>query len=477
MNLSELTQSKFRNTELEYQLFAFLLRKSPKLTTRIQENWFSILPIRSMVSILKKNRVILTEEMLLQEVKRLPSITKDDEDIYRAILKKVSDIPLSHLTEKGAALLAKQLYELSQGVEIITGIKDILSSLKSFDLSKAKQTLRALGQDSIPFGDDLSGDWVETFDERLDIVDERAKRLAEGRTDLIIPTGITRYDRWIGGLLKSEGEFGVILGKSGLGKTALLINFAIYAYEMGFNVMIASGEMSRNEIQFRVDSHMAGIPGINFRTGNLTLEERRRWKRTIKDYRSEHDNFLETVVFPRHFTMELVEAEALRIQDKHERQIDLMVLDYLNLLEPVRLKNSRDDWKSQADAVWDFKGFIKSFNGGIAGWTAGQITDTGMEKEILDLSDTKYARAIGETAPIVVGIVQTFEDELEKRIQFQPIKMRNAKRGSKIVYLHPNMDLMRMADMGRPRRNLHDEDDDVAERKKPDTKNVKRGKF
>lgn len=88
------------------------------------------------------------------------------------------------------------------------------------------------------------------------------------------------------------------------------------------------------------------------------------------------------------------------------------------------------------------------------------------QKRILDIGDTKYAKAIGEVAPIVVGLVQTIDDELEKKIQCQVIKMRNAPKLLKIIYLHPNLDLMRINSVETiGKGSLRAIEDDVGDRK------------
>lgn len=80
----------------------------------------------------------------------------------------------------------------------------------------------------------------------------------------------------------------------------------------------------------------------------------------------------------------------------------------------------------------------------LAGWTAGQVIDDAYDKELYTAKDIKYARAIGEAAPIIVALIMTPKDMIEKRMKFQVIKMRNAKPPTKPIALTPNLSIMRL---------------------------------
>ena len=77
-------------------------------------------------------------------------------------------------------------------------------------------------------------------------------------------------------------------------------------------------------------------------------------------------------------------------------------------------------------------------------WTASQITDDGINAKALNLSHVKYARSIGETAPIVVGLLQDEDDEIEGRIRLQVLKLRNSPSTGDMIPLNPNLELMRI---------------------------------
>lgn len=440
-------ERRFRSVETETALLSYGVRKDPTVLQHVEPSWFSVSAFRGICRIIKTERVPMGQMMLIQEARRKRVITSENESAVLETISKLNKEPISHITKKGALLLAQQLAELHDSSRMLLGIKDILGSMQNgWDVKEAQKILKNLSRTTSIAGTEFSGEYVEDYEERVEIIKERANALQEGDTSKIfIPTGIDHFDRWMGGgLLKSEGEWGIVLGKPNVGKTPLLINIGAYNYSLGQNVLYCSGETGKSNIQFKIDTYISGIKNSAFRKGDLTSEELKRWQKSIDLLRSTKSNFFEVATFPRHFTAEAIESRIIEIEDKYQKPVDLVLLDYINLMEPKQ--GQRGEWRTQADAVWDFKGLLKEHNGGIAGWTAGQIPKEALDKEILEIGDSKYAGAINETAPIVVGLVQTDDDVLEKRIQFQVIKLRESAYTNKVIYLHPALDIMRIND-------------------------------
>ena len=445
MTLSEKIELRFRNVELERQVLAYAVKKDPTALTYVDPVWFSVQLHSDLCRMLKQVKVTMSSVLLLQEARRTKIIVPKHEKTAVAILSKIENEAVSHVTKQGAALMVRQLAELYDSSRIAMGMRDLTKAMSNgWDLAEARALLKELSRATNAGSSESGGDYVEDFEERIEIVRERAQK-DEAGSRLVVPTGITHFDRWLsGGLLKSDGEFGIILGETGVGKSATLVSFGAYAFAADFNVVYCSGEMSKTSVGFRTDAHFSMIPARAFREGALTEEQWKRWHKTIQLLRSTRSNYFEILTFPRKFTMENVEERILEVEDKHGAAVDLVLLDYINILEPKA--GPRGEWRSQADVVWDFKGFLKEHNGGTVGWAPGQITDDAIGKEILGVEDAKYARAISETAPIIVGLVQTDEDMLSGQLQFQTIKLRESKYKNQVVYLHPNLDIMRIND-------------------------------
>ena len=383
-------------------------------------------------------------ELLISKknIKNKKMIKKGEYPLYLESINNIYKINVTKINEKAMNLDIDTLIELYEGRIIITGIKDIVTNIKQYSVDDIRSKLKLISIGVKQKEEIKGGNYVDGIEERISAIEEKQKILTEGGS-VGIPTGIQAFDLLSGGLIKPE--FGVIAGQPSVGKSATLGSFGLMAYKNNYNVLIVTGEMPKIDMEFRIDSDLAGISSSKFRFGNISKKEIRRWRSVITEQREEHNNFLEVVSFPRHFTASDIEAYATQIQDHYEQSIDLICLDYLNIMGAIDSRsNSSKDWKEQAEVVWDVKELCSNLNGGTCLWTAGQIKDEAIDADALSLEDLKYARAIAETAPVVVGLVRSQDDEAEKIIELQVLKMRNAKLPSKSIILRPNLEFMRI---------------------------------
>ena len=460
-------EHKFRNIELETAFAAYVLRKGPLLAAQISLEVFTVPVLRAACLVACESGTILPEDALVEELARRRLINIKEEKTTAAYIHKIYAYPISHLTAKGATVMAAQLTDLHASLNILQGIQKLAGLMSNgWDLNRARETLKDLLKEDRGGGSKNGGDWLDDYEERVAIVRDRAARAATGVAARMVPTGLPHVDEWLGGgILKDDGEFVTLIGRTGVGKSATMVNVGGHAFSCGFNVVYATGEMSKTSVQFRQDAFAAGVRGMAFRSGGLTEAEWKQWEKTIQLYRATHDNYFEVIAFPRHFTVETLEARIAEVEDEREAPVDIIILDYINIMEPAQ--GARGEWRSQADVVWDFKGYLKEHNEGTAGFTAGQIVDEAIEKEVLTLADAKYARAISETSPIVLGLVQTDDDELEKQLQLQVIKLREAPDVGRVVFLHPDLSVMRLsrAQSARSFKELGNDTSRVAKKK------------
>jgi replicative DNA helicase len=368
-------------------------------------------------------------------------IPKGEQQIYKDSINEIYEVRITNMSDKSVRIAIDNLIELYEGRSILYGVYDLSQRFSKMTVSDMKTKLKELGSGVKAPGEIESGDYVQGFEGRVETVMEKRKAVQRGE-NVGIGTGIRAFDTMIGGLMKAE--FGVIAGQPGVGKSATLGSFGKDAYMNGKNVVIVTGEMPKQDFEFRLDSDIANIPSLKFRWGNLSKTEIERWRRSIERQSEIRENFLEIVSFPRNFTAADIEGHILQLQDQYEKEVDLICLDYLNIMNPIGTKYGSKDWQGQAEAVWDVKALCADLNGGVCLWTAGQLKDEGIDSDYLDLSMLKYARAISETAPVVVGLVRTQDDEEENVLEMQVLKMRNAPLPDKSIILRPNLEFMRI---------------------------------
>lgn len=450
--INERVQEDFRDLEIEYQLMAYIIRENPAFCALINKNWLSDEILQSIHDVILKTRSISSQAVLKRDMKTENKI--EDEELLDTCLDDLFEVDVSPFNEKSAKHMMMQVLDLYESRRLLEGVGEILSKMKTFNLEKSKKKLKELSRPTNLLDNETSGYYILDYTQRLEILDQKEKRSESTEDgDVGIPTGIYKFDRVCGGIM--PGEFGVIGGMTGVGKTLAIGCFGITAWEAGYNVMIVSGEMEKAPLEFRIDANLSSIPAMKFRNAELTEEDMDRWDATIKKYEAKQSgNFLYIATFHKSFSVENIENEIIKVQEESGKKLDWLGIDYLNIMDPVgNTSGSSKEWAAQSDVVWDVKGLTSDYS--LVTWTAGQVRDEAYNKDLYDPSDLKYARAIGETAPVVIALIRTDEDFLANRMRLQVLKMRNAILRKGPIMLKPNMTMMRLnQDITRGKKSL-----------------------
>lgn len=152
-----------------------------------------------------------------------------------------------------------------------------------------------------------------------------------------LPTGFTDFDNMTGGL--RPGDLVIVAGRPSMGKTTLAVNMAEYAALHHSNkrasVAIFSMEMPSEQVITRMLSSVGGVPLHNLRSGKITDDD---WVRitSATTQLSEAKIFVDET--PALSPMEL-RARSRRV--KREHGLDLIVVDYLQLMQVPGNKENR----------------------------------------------------------------------------------------------------------------------------------------
>lgn len=443
--INERVQTQFRDTTLEYQLMAYLVRVNPAASSIVRREWFTDELLQDMYTVIREHRAKCTEEVIVRRVKA--KYKTEDPELIEDCAADVFAAKIDNLDEKGGTVLIDTVMRLYESTKIVTTMADVITNLKEFDLDEVKENLRDLARPVGFFENVEEGYYLDDFGSRWETIKNRQKMLEDSATGSIgIPTGIHRFDNHCGGIIPKE--FGVIAGTTGVGKTAGIIDFGVHAWLGGYNTVLASGEMSKEELQFRVDMHLSDLDGMKFRKAELDEEDYKKWATMYKYYSAMNDGpILYTAAFNSDFTTEHIENIIIRLEEDTGKKIHWLGLDYLNIMSSSENRGDDRDWESQANVVWDIKRLTQERS--LVTWTANQVKDEAFDKELFELSDLKYARAISEAAPVVVALIRSDTDIAENRMKLQVLKMRNAVVPAKPILLYPDMSRMKL-DRGIP---------------------------
>ncbi|MGN0517811.1 MAG: replicative DNA helicase [Acutalibacteraceae bacterium] len=166
---------------------------------------------------------------------------------------------------------------------------------------------------------------IQTFD-RLDLLNSAESDLYKG-----ISTGIRNLDNLITGLNRSD--LILLAARPGMGKTSFALNIARSVAVVGNKtVAFFSLEMSKEQLSSRLLSTEGLIEGSRLRIGKLTPEE---WTRLIEagDILSRSNIYIDDTPG---ITIPEMKAKLRRL-----RKVDLVVIDYLQLMSTGRRSDNR----------------------------------------------------------------------------------------------------------------------------------------
>jgi len=166
----------------------------------------------------------------------------------------------------------------------------------------------------------------------LDAIDKRMG----GKGPAGAMTGYTSLDGIIGGLM--PGKLVIVAGRPSMGKSAFATNVSEHVAADGGQVLYVSLEMTKLELADRILSSQSRVDSTRMRDGSLTPDERLR----IAQSASLVSQWPLCVLDDSHLSVRQIAAHASQHKRKHG--LALVVVDYLQLVDPA---NSRDPRQEQ----------------------------------------------------------------------------------------------------------------------------------
>ncbi|MGP1570169.1 MAG: replicative DNA helicase [Eubacteriales bacterium] len=245
------------------------------------------------------------------------------------VLTIATEIPSSQNAEQYAKIVAeksmlrKLIKTASQIVE--SGFAENMESEKILDLAEQSIFEIAQGNQSRDYASMES-----ILQENLKIIAEASKNKG-GITG--VPSGFTDLDAKTAGFQKSN--LIVVAARPAMGKTAFALNIAENVGKSGKTVLIFSLEMSKNELGQRLISMESHVEMETLKKGTLTTEDWQNMSIGV-DVLNKTNIFIDDTPGISVFEMK---NKCRRL--KMERGLDLVVIDYLQLMNATGKHDSR----------------------------------------------------------------------------------------------------------------------------------------
>lgn len=238
--------------------------------------------------------------------------------------------------------------------------------------------------------------WVQPFEEHLAGVMDEAEareRMEEGSTSGL-PSGFGALDAMTGGW--SAGDLVIIAGRPSQGKTALACNMATHAALSGRKVAIVSLEMTARALCRRILFSHAGVPERRARQAGLTGDD---WAALSVSFTALRKAAI-YVDEARGGTVDKIAARCARL--KRERGLDMVVVDYLQLVSPSRRSDNRAN--DVGEVARGLKDIAMQLDVPVLAAAQVNRASTDRTNQRPRLSDLKESGAIEEAADVVAFI-------------------------------------------------------------------------
>jgi replicative DNA helicase len=212
-----------------------------------------------------------------------------------------------------------------------------------------------------------------------------------------IPTGFKWLDEKLGGGLQRNGRaMYVFAGQTNIGKSIILGNIACNVALQGKNVVVISLEMSETMYAKRLTANLTKV-GINSLAKDIDIV--RAQMDNLKEFNSNCKVFIKEFP-PSTMTPRAIEVYLRKLQ-KRNIKIDLIVLDYLNLLTTTKGNNSYERIKYIAEET---RAMTYAFNCPLV--TVTQTNRSGTNVNEPDLTTVSESYALGATSDFVGSLWQ-----------------------------------------------------------------------
>lgn len=198
-------------------------------------------------------------------------------------------------------------------------------------LSQAEQKVFQIQDERSSQSADSIGDLLTSAMERIDA------RMKGTHTVGGVDTHFTEFDAMCGGM--HNGELVILAARPSMGKTAFALNIAENVSVIGrAPVLFVSLEMSGIELADRLLCSVARVNGHRLRNGSISQDDRKR----LVEKAVEVSNAPLYVDDSPSRSMSEISAVARRIKQR-EKRLGLIVIDYLQLIEPENSKDPRQE--------------------------------------------------------------------------------------------------------------------------------------
>ena len=238
----------------------------------------------------------------------------------------------------------------------------------------------------------------------------------------------------------NRGELNIFAGGSGSGKSLFLANMGVNWCEAGLNVLYLTFELSENLVSMRLDSMTTGIPSRDVFKSIDDVEMK------VKMIGKKSGAF-QVKYMPTGKNANDIRAYLKEYEIKTGRKVDVLLIDYLDLMHPIAAKISAENLFVKDKYVSEeLRNLAMELNCIFV--TASQLNRSSVEEIEFDHSHISGGISKINTADNLIGIFTSRAMRERGRYQIQLMKTRSSSGVGQKIDLEFDVDSLRIRDLG-----------------------------
>lgn len=258
-----------------------------------------------------------------------------------------------------------------------------------------------------------------------------------------IPTKFIGIDAIIKGVL--PGELALIVGKTGTYKSTFLTNISVNAFLSGKVVVMFVIESSPKQYLLNIYSYISGINSEKLHETNFTDEEFNEIEKKVNKYAKKCGGKLIFIDAPQGLNTRTLQSQIRKLKKKYKK-LDMIVVDYMGIMENTDSKISFYDWKNLATISKDIKAIARAED--LPVWSAVQEISKksiGKEENVDDSTDDiAFARAITHNVDICIKVRQDSQQRLMNSACLNFLKIRRAGKPESPIIIETKLSCHRL---------------------------------
>lgn len=263
-----------------------------------------------------------------------------------------------------------------------------------------------------------------------EFIDGIDRRVAGLDVDRVIHSGWRDYDYLTAGF--HRGELIVLAARPSIGKTVAALNIAEHVACIGKRVLFCSLEQSREDLAMRLMCLRGRVESERMRKGDVTDVELERIKDTGTLMREYGDN----LVIDDSSAQTVTQIAMTARRQKMKVGLDLMFVDYMQLIKPATRDGTRNDQVAEISA--GLKQIAKDLNVPVIALSQlnRRSAQQNAEPELSDLRDSGAIEQDADTVIMLHPCGDPDDHPVMQHINVLVKKQRNGPRGKVLLDFH-----------------------------------------